>query len=231
MYRFRWRLKWQRWTRHGSGFYWLVPLGLAVLGMVLFVLAEWNLKSPLLAMAEVRGVALATEAINEAIRHRVANDANFRDLVFYKTDQQGRIVLLQPNTLRINQLAAETTLDVQQALAGLQETTLAIPMGQMLGTRLLASLGPNIYVRILPIGSVRVKPVELFEEAGINQTKHMVFLDVEAVVRIVVPMVTAEMPVCTRVAIATTIISGAVPNVYLRGETPVKPVVDVEKTS
>lgn len=223
------RLKFERWTRRGSAAYWVVPFTLIGICFLLFLLAEWNLKNTILAMAEAKGRALATEAVNEAIRNRVSNGSNFRDLVYVKTDQQGRIVLVQPNTLRINHIAAETTLDVQNALSNLKEANLSVPLGQMSGTRLLAHMGPGIHVRILPIGSVKVKPVESFEEAGINQTKHMVFLDVEAVVRIVVPMVSSEIPVNTRVPISTTIISGEVPKVYLRGDTPSRTSLDVGK--
>ncbi|WP_049754085.1 sporulation protein YunB [Heliomicrobium modesticaldum] len=231
MFWLRWRLRWERWTRQGSPAFWLAPVSFLLLCLFLFTLAEINMKNTILAVAENQGKVIATEAIHESILRRVVNDASFRDLIFYKTDQEGRIVLLQPNTLRINQLAAETAIDVQQTLSNLNEKDIQIPLGQMTGVRLLAGWGPLLHVRMLPIGNVKVEPVESFEEAGINQTKHMIYLHVEASIRILIPLVSSEIPVSTRIPIATTIISGAVPNVYLRGESAMHPSLDLKNDS
>ncbi|QGG48782.1 sporulation protein YunB [Heliorestis convoluta] len=206
-----------------------LPVLLLFSAPIFFMYAENNLKNTIITMAEARGKAIAVEAINEAIRHRIVNHGNFQDLIVYKTDQQGRIVLLQPNTIMINHLAAETALEVQDTLSNLSTSELKIPLGQLSGSTLFANRGPSLPVHILPIGTVTVKPVETFEEAGINQTKFMVFLNIEAVIRIVVPLLSSEIPVHTHIPISTTIIPGAVPNVYMRGDTGVKPSIDVTK--
>ncbi|KAB2951580.1 sporulation protein YunB [Heliorestis acidaminivorans] len=227
------RLRWlfERWRGRLLIIFITVPLLLLLSLPVFFVYAENNLRSTVIAMAEARGKALAVEAINEAIRHRIANQNEFQDLIIYKTDQQGRIVLLQPNTIMINHLAAETALEVQDTLSNLNSTELKIPLGQISGSSLFANRGPTLPVRILPIGTVQVKAVETFEEAGINQTKFMVFLDIETVVRIVVPMVTSDMAVNTIVPISTTIIPGEVPHVYMGGNSGIMPSIDISKTA
>nr|WP_279286945.1 sporulation protein YunB [Heliobacterium chlorum] len=222
----RWQLRWQRWKQDGL-FYWVIPIIVLIVCLLLFALAEVNMKNTIMAIAEAKSREMATQAINNAILNRVSNDANFRDLVYYKTDQEGRIVLLQPNTLRINQLTSETVLEVQQSLSNLDQLEIAVPLGQMLGSSLLANVGPKVRIHITPVGSVKAKPVESFEEAGINQTKYMVALDIESAIRIVVPLMSTEVPINTRVPISTSIISGSVPNVYLRGSSALSPTIDV----
>lgn len=196
-------------------------------GLILFLIAvlvltiiEHNLKPTILALAEARARQIATEAINDAINKRVVTNIEYRDLVYVRTDNLGRIAMMQPNTIKINKIASETTLEVQQTLQKLKGESFQIPLGQTLGSQLLASYGPRINVAIMPVGTVQVKVVDKFEEAGINQTRHMLYLQVESVVQIVVPLVSANVNVQTLVPIAENIIVGPVPNSYMNFNVP-----------
>lgn len=214
----------------GSSQFFRKPTGcliIALVGLMIIVgalfLAEKSLKATVLVLAEDKVQSMATEAIHEAIRRHIGAAGGSKELVFYKTDQEGRIVLVQPDTLRIQQMAAETTLEIQKTLNQLPLTELTIPLGHVTGTRLLAHSGPAIPVTMLPIGYVKVSARETFEDAGINQTKYVVNLDIEARMRVALPLVSSELPVITQVPVATTIINGDVPNVYLQGAVTIPP--------
>ena len=191
----------------------LVVLGILIL---LFVLVERNLKDTILTVANAKAVQMATEVINQAIAEKLVGSVDYRELIYTVQDSKGRIVLMQANTVKINKIASDTTLAVQKKLQELGNEKFNIPFGQALGSKLLASYGPLIRVVIVPIGTVRISVADDFEEAGINQTKHRLLLDVRTKVKVVVPLASSEAVVETQVPITETVIVGEVPQTYIK---------------
>jgi sporulation protein YunB len=191
-------------------------LGLLILGMYSFWQIETNLKPTLLTLAEAKATVIATQTINTVITQKVTHDADPKQLVNVHLDNRGRVVLIQPNAMAFNRLAAETTMEVQSALEKIREEQIYIPMGQIFGSQIFASFGPKITVSILPVGTVEVKVIDKFEQAGINQTRHLIYLVATTSVRIVVPLVSKAVIVKTQVPIAEYIVVGDVPSTYLQ---------------
>lgn len=200
--------------RHLSGAVILLILaGILIYG---FWTAETHLKPSLMAIAEARATLIATETINTVINEKVSKTINPETLVTIKLDGRGRVVFIQPNTMEFNKLAADTTIKVQDALKNVSNEKIYIPVGQILGSQLLASWGPNIVVTVIPIGTVQVKVVDKFEQAGINQTRHMIYLFATTHVRIVVPLVSSTVSVNTQVPVAEYVVVGEVPSTYVQ---------------
>ncbi|SEO38971.1 sporulation protein YunB [Propionispora vibrioides] len=191
-------------------------IGLSMFFIYTFWTMEQLLKPTLLAIAEAKATVIATETINRVITEQVGTSVDPQTLVHVKVDDRGRVVLIQPNTLEFNRLAADTTMKVQEALSGISEEKIHIPIGQVFGSQLLASMGPNITVTVIPIGTVQVKVFDKFEQAGINQTRHMVYLLTTTQVRIVVPLVSKSVDVTTQVPIAEYVVVGEVPGTYVQ---------------
>jgi len=76
-------------------------------------------------------------------------------------------------------------------------------------------LGPEIKLRVSPIGSVSSSFSSEFETAGINQTIHRIYLNINANVGVVLPLYTKKFNTTQHVLIAESIIVGSVPEVYL----------------
>lgn len=185
-----------------------------------FWIMETNLKPTLLTIAEAKATLTATEAINNVINDYVSRSIDPQTLVNVKVDSRGRVVLIQPNTLEFNKLAADITIKVQDALKKIVDEKISIPVGQVLGSQILASMGPKITVTIIPIGTVQVKVVDKFEQAGINQTRHMVYLVATTQIRIVVPLVSKSVMVNTQVPISEYVVVGEVPSTYVQFPLP-----------
>jgi len=178
-----------------------------------FILFESDLRPTIKTIAEAEARWVATDAVNRAIRDKIAN-VDYNQLIMVQKDNQGQIVLMQPNIVRINQLASDITLSIQSALQGLVNEQFSIPVGQVLGSQLLANYGPRVKVSIYPIGTVRTSVFDKFEAAGINQTRHRIYLDIETQVQVVVPLVSSDVTVSTQVPITDTVIVGPVPTFY-----------------
>ena len=180
----------------------------------LFYIVDRNLKPTIIQIARSRAHILATETMNKVLYEEILTNTDYEDLVTVHKDTQQRITLMQANTIKISRILSEANLAIKETLKNLEKQVLYIPLGQALNSSLLAHYGPNITVRLLPVGTVNVTFGDSFEDAGINQTRHILYLNMDTTVKIVVPLVTEDIVVNNRVPIAETIIIGEVPNTY-----------------
>jgi len=180
-----------------------------------FLVIEISLKPTILAFAETQAKWAATEAIHRAVLEEAAEGIEYKDIVHIEKDLQNRIVFMQPNILLINKVASKSALSIQEKLEELNKESFKIPLGQMLGSKLLAHYGPKVNLTLLPIGTVKVFPRDRFEEAGINQTRHSIYLQVDSQVKIIIPFLSSVADVNVKIPLADAVIVGEVPDTYL----------------
>lgn len=193
---------------------WLLFL-IALCGLGFFFV-EYTLSNTIMAFAEAKAVQMAITSVNDAVRKEISKqNLTYKDLVQVHKDNEGRVVLVQADTVKITQLAADVAVTTEEALARLRDEDFGIPLGQITGSQLLANYGPDIKVGIVPVGSVKVGMLDKFESAGINQTRHRFFLHLDAKVRIVIPMQRKETRVATDIPIVENVIVGTVPDTYV----------------
>lgn len=190
-------------------------LFMAIIILVFFAFVEKQIAPSVLAIAEARARVVATEAINKAVKERITRNIKYTDLIAVHKDINGQVTLIQVNTIEINRIETETSLEVLKALKSISMEKIKIPLGLVTGSKILSNMGPVINVSLYPVGTVYVDISEAFEEAGINQTRHKILLDIEAHVRIVQPLLTSRVEIKTSVPIAETIIIGNVPQTIL----------------
>jgi sporulation protein YunB len=123
--------------------------------------------------------------------------------------------MIQANTVVMNKLASETSLEIQKVIKGIGVTYLKIPISSILGSQIFANTGPRINVDIQTAGTVYVDFYTDFEEAGINQTRLKIYLIVKTDVQIVIPLATNKVDVTTHIPVSETIIVGDVPESYI----------------
>ncbi len=178
---------------------------LIIISIYSYYIVEKNIRPTILAMSEINARLIATQAINEAVRSKIITDS-FNQLIDYKTDNNGRISLIQANSAQMTKLAAETSIEILNEIKKIGITDLKIPMSSIFGSQLFANTGPVIGVNIRPAGSVNVDFFTDFEEAGINQTRLKIYLTVKTDVQIVVPLGSNKIDVTTHIPVSETII-------------------------
>lgn len=178
-----------------------------------FIIFDQKVRPTVESIAEVKVNQVAIEAINSAVRNQLASEnISYEDFIIWQKDNHGRIAFMQANTVKINQMQADMALKVQGSLKQIENEIILIPIGQAIGSYILAHMGPNINVKIMPIGTVNVRVDDVFEHAGINQTRHKIYLGFTTMVRIAIPLGSAEVEVATQVPVTESIIVGDVPN-------------------
>lgn len=201
----------KQWKRGGKVLIFIILMAAA------YIFVDLRVRPTLYKIAKAKALQMATRAINEAIQNKIAMNLRYEDLIAVKVDNRGRVVLIQPNTGEINRLASKATIEVQQELRAIQRDRAYIPLGQVLGSHLLGGAGPMIPVSIIPLGTVTSRVYDTFEQAGINQTRHKIHLEIKAIVKMIVPLKTANVVVRTEVPLTEAIIMGEVPQVYFGG--------------
>jgi len=195
---------------------WLRLLVLFILIIAAAVIAmEQNLSQTMLDMAFARAYSMAVETLNSAVKQVMESGITYEELVDTLRDTQGRVSMLRANTMRMNALAAQTALVAERQLNSFENQFVDIPMGAAFGVRFLSGFGPRISVQILPVGAVHTSYDTEFETAGINQTRHKIFLTLRASVSLIIPTGSQLVEVASTMLIAESIIVGEVPDSFV----------------
>ena len=190
---------------------------LAVISVLIgsFIYIDNSLTPTIKVLAETKAEELANRSINKSVAEIIKDEVNYSDLMNTKVDNEGKITMIESNTVMMNKVASDVALRIQEELKQVKTTTSYIPIGTALGSPILAKYGPQLKVSIEPIGTVYVNFKTDFEDAGINQTRHRIYLEVNTKVKVVIPLTTDTKEVKAEIPICETVIVGDVPNSYI----------------
>lgn len=194
----------------------LIVLSLIVLTIAIVCIYMLNSVSPtIVAFSEAKIKSLTTAAVNSAIFEVMVEPISYGELVTIEKNSNDEITLIAANSMIINKLARDMAQSTETYIEKMGEQDVKIPIGTLSGSPLLAGKGFDVTVKVLPIGSVKCQFVSEFESAGINQTRHKIYLDVVATVSIVLPTSQSTVKTNTPVLVSESIIVGKVPDTYL----------------
>ena len=182
----------------------------------LFFCFQRNVRRVLVAISEATMRASTTVAVNDAVYYTLSDELRYEDLVTVERNEQGEIVAVSANALKINKIARDTASISQSNLKNLSLNGIPIPLGALTGIEAFAGLGPQIPFRIIPVSSVSCDFSSAFQSVGINQTKHSIYLNVIADISIVMPSRTENFAVITEILVGEFVIVGSVPETYLQ---------------
>ncbi|QHW33200.1 sporulation protein YunB [Paenibacillus rhizovicinus] len=179
-----------------------------------FIFVERNLQKPLMTVAQVRVKQVATQAINKSITEQVAGHTDADKLIEWKTNSNGKISGFMLNYAEHMRITSETIDTVQATLNHMGDIPEKIPLGQALGSAIIASFGPRIPVKFEPIGAVKVDLNTRQKDAGINMILVEVYMHIVAEVSIIIPFDTQPELVETEIPISYLLVVGDVPTYY-----------------
>ena len=188
---------------------------LLLLLLALFLLIDRNFRPLVFSLAEARSAAMASQVLSGALAEATQDGVTYEDLMNVKMDQNGQVALLSANTMAMNRLATRAGDAALRRLNNMSSERVTVPLGAVLGTTLFSGSGPGVPVSIVPIGSIFTDFATEFEACGINQTRHKVYLQVTANIRIVIPTGAKTTQVSANMLVAESIIVGRVPEGFV----------------
>lgn len=186
---------------------------LALIGML--AVAGMQMKQLLTKLAVTRVTntvnRIVTQAVNETID---SGEIRYDDLISFEKDNDGKITAVKSNMPEFNRLQSKILNVILERISEVSTRDLSIPLGSLTGASLLAGRGPLVSVRMQSVGSSTAHLENRFVSAGINQTKHQIFLDVDVSVAILLPGFSTATQVSNAFTVAETVIVGTVPETY-----------------
>ena len=167
------------------------------------------------SMATARVSNVIHKAVAEAVSETIATGRyDYTDLIRLEKDDGGKITALTSNMIQFNQLQIDVSENVMKKVGSVSSSELSIPVGSLTGVALLAGRGPDVLIKVLSVGSPTAEFENRFTDAGINQTKHQILLNVDVNVQMLMPGYTRTITVSSTLSVAETVIVGSVPETY-----------------
>lgn len=207
------RLRYLRFTGRQRVLIWLTVILTLLLALTVAVVLHMKPVVVDLATARTSNAVnrIVVAAVNDAVD---SGRIDYEQLVDFDKDAEGHVTALRSNMAAFNRLQASIADDILQRMAEVSSTDLAIPIGTLTGSPLLAGRGPCLRVRMQSVGTATARFDNQFSSAGINQTRHRIILDVDVHVSILLPGLTTYTKVSNEISVAETVIVGGVPETY-----------------
>lgn len=170
----------------------------------------------ILSVSESRVRALASKAVTSAVTEILAKKNTYDELITISTDEEGNIAFVQANAIVINKLTRELSRNSQSKLEIIGSQGISIPIGSFTGIPIFMGRGPEVKIRLLPIGTIQCNFLTEFKNAGINQTIHRIYVNINTVINMVLPIENRRIETTSQLLICESIIIGKVPETYLQ---------------
>ncbi|MBO5889355.1 MAG: sporulation protein YunB, partial [Clostridia bacterium] len=100
-----------------------------------------------------------------------------------------------------------------------------VPIGVFTGIGLISGFGKKVKMPLITVSSVKCDIISSFTDAGINQTKHSIVINIIPEVFVVTRFSTKDLKDSISVLVYENIIVGKIPNTYLEGS-----IISTQKT-
>lgn len=145
---------------------------------------------------------------------KVMKDYTYEDLVTIHKDKNDNITMIKSNIIPINKIISDVGEYTQKRIDAEGESNAGINLGSFFGSRILAGRGPKVPLKLSVVGNVKTNLVSEFKEAGINQTLHRIYLQVDCTISILTPFQSMEERIGNQVLLAENVIVGLIPESY-----------------
>ena len=211
-----WRLKLERRLRRGLPTWvltWLVAAGVMLCAVRV---TERALRPVLAAAARYQVRSQVTAAVEQwEARDLQERGVDYSDFVTITRNEAGEITALSADMARLNLLRAELSAHLLERLEDSQ-LELTVPVGSLLPIEPTWARGPELHLRALALGTASAEFESEFTSAGINQTRHRLWLELSVPVTVLLPGGGEELTVDSRLCVAETVIVGQVPQTWFQ---------------
>lgn len=188
---------------------------LFIIAFLAFILIFNSQIRPVIASVTANEAKIkSVNTINNAVLSELNKDnISYDDLITIERGSDGNVQAITTNMVKMNELKAKIISDIQDKLNNDTYSTVWVPIGTLVGGDFFHGKGPKIALKASLSGNVNAEFNSTLASAGINQTKHQIYLDVGASIYSFLPGFDTTTEVKTNVLVAETVIVGSVPQV------------------
>lgn len=167
-------------------------------------------------LAKSQAEKYLSETVNSAVEQMASEGLlSYSSMVKTIRDSSGEVIYLEVDTAMLAKAKAQLVQYIDEALAKKKKITLSVPLGSLGGWNLFSGLGFPVRVRIFPIGSTSGEIFTVLEDCGINQTRHLIQVNISVKLHLVLPEESAEIETEISLPLGERVLVGDVPEIYL----------------
>ena len=198
--------------RRSSGLLWFSLLCVVFLALLMGSVKFHRL---LLDMAEAKVKYMTMQLVNETVSMTMnQTDGRFQNLIIIDKDAAGNVQSIHTDVTKLNVLRSTIADKILGELAEEKQIEVGVPLSNMMGLTVLSGAGPRIPVQVIPLSELQTEFQDSFEQAGINQTKMQVMMQMHISVGIMAPTLQRTVQIDAAVPVAQAVIVGGVPESY-----------------
>ncbi len=186
---------------------------LAVTGVFAFI--EIRIKSVRDELSTLEANSVASSALTAGLEKALADyKLNYDDIVSFTYDSQGNIKSLSTDIITLNTLGNEIGTNTDEYINNIGIYEISLPLTSLLGGQLFSGIGPDVSFYVTMRGLTSTCFENRFEAAGVNQTRHQIFLKVTIKTNIVFRGEVRIVEYNSEICIAESIIVGVAPSTF-----------------
>lgn len=165
----------------------------------------------MLNIGEIKIKSEAIRIMNEESVNVYSENFKYDDIIDIEKDTDGNITMIRADTVKQNYLASQVVLKCDERLSELEDLGVKIPVGYLSNNVMFYNMGPKITVKMQQVGNITTSYESKFESAGINQTRHKIYLNLTTTMRIALPFNSRDVEVTCEIPVSDTVIVGKIP--------------------
>lgn len=179
---------------------------------ILIAFIGLRLKSVREEMSEFTAKNAAASAILCGVEETI-KDAKFyySDVTKIVRDDYGNVKSIITDTAKLNTVSNAANRNVDRRISSLSVDPVKIPLSTLLGSEFVGGIGPKVTLYVTMVGTASTDFENVFDSAGVNQTRHQIMLNVSADIYVIFGKSVKNYTVETDVCIAENIIVGITP--------------------
>ena len=162
---------------------------------------------------ETAASSKGNKIVNDEV-YKVMQNYTYNDLIKIDKDINGKITLIEANSLEINKITSQINSNIQKEFDKIPRITVFINMGTVSGISMLNNFEPKFNIELESAGNIKSIIRTEFKSVGINQTHHKIYLKIDARVGILTPFSSFGKDITSEVLLSEAIIVGEVPDTY-----------------
>lgn len=143
-----------------------------------------------------------------------AHPERYASLVQLDYDAERHVTALRTDVAAIGRIKSRLVNALYDRLDEFEQTDIEVPLGSVLAPRFFSGRGPVLRFGLAGLTQMEAEFVSSFSAAGINQTRHCIFIEVHVGFRILTPLGGEDREVVSAFPVTDTVIVGTVPERY-----------------
>lgn len=161
-----------------------------------------------------KATIFTTQILRDAVQEEVVNKIDVDKLIYLHKNNEEVVKSVYINTQQVNSILSGVNTSLLKGMNKLENETLTLPLGIIISETLFYNLGPDLKIRIMPVGSVETDIISKVSAYGINSSLLEIAISVKVQIDTIIPLKKGSSTIDFNIPIVIQILNSDVPRYY-----------------